>query len=62
MKRMETTLGCIPALVLGEDAPRAFLFVHGKQGRQSVSQIFALHNTVNDTLFYQKLRSLKAFR
>ena len=41
MKRMETTLGGIPALVLGEDAPRAFLFVHGKQGSREDALPFA---------------------
>ena len=35
MKRMETTIGGVPAWILGEDAPRAFLFVHGKQGSKA---------------------------
>lgn len=41
MKRMETTIGGVPAWILGEDAPRAFLFVHGKQGSKADALPFA---------------------
>ena len=41
MKRMKTTVDGVPALILGEDAPRAFLFVHGKQGSKADALPFA---------------------
>ena len=41
MQQQETTIGDVRALILGEDAPRAFLFVHGKQGSKADALPFA---------------------